>query len=190
MTAHAPLPAPYPSSGSQTLSCSSLHQGWEAEPGCEELPPLAPRGKSGFCLLSGGDGLGLVGPGKGGLWADGCAQERWSPGEPAARFALQCARVTGQRWPRCLRSHNHHQGWVWRQESGQQPRAALWSLFLLLHHTFCPGSTETSCRWCPGILSPTHHFSTKPTRSPEGERFAIRKNRFEENSSQEKIWRK
>lgn len=102
MTAHAPLPAPYPSSGSQTLSCSSLHQGWEAEPGCEELPPLAPRGKSGFCPLSGGDGLGLVGPGKGGLWADGCAQERWSPGEPAAGFALRCARATKQRWPRCF----------------------------------------------------------------------------------------
>lgn len=111
-------------------------------------------------------------------------------GEPAAGFALQCARATGQRWPRCPRSHDHHQGWVWRQESGQQPRAALWSLFLLLHHTFCPGSTETSCRWCPGILSPTHHFSTKPIRSPQGERFAIRKNRFEKNSSQEKIWRK
>lgn len=151
VTAHAARPAPYPSSGNQVLSCSSLHQGWEAEPdGCEELPPPPPRERSRLCPSFGGDFLGLVGPGKGralGRWL--CAGEL----EPTLGFALKHTSDWAEGAKVFPRSHDHHQGWVWRQESGQQPRLVLCSIFFFLHHTFCQGAqrhrAEGALAFCP-----------------------------------------
>lgn len=83
VTAHLPLPPPCTSSGNQTLSWSSLHQGWEVEPaGYGELPPPVPRESSRLCPLSRGDGWVWwgqegKGPGEMAMYRTAGAQGSW-----------------------------------------------------------------------------------------------------------------